>query len=453
MCPMRLALLIILLAFASDASGQFHIRTDRVITDRFVGFGGQMNPYLWCRPNRGVVTDENVKDLERKVIDLAPQHVRVFTLLHWWNNEPDDVSYGDPRTKDSFFRTLDLAQRAGASINLTLWHGPYANPDRAAEQFAQVLAELIRQHKFSAVRYATIQNEPNDSEKISLEKYNRMYRTLDASLKRLGLRGQVQIVGGDLVSNHQEKWFANLAENLGDVCDGYSTHIYWDYWDTEKLVRRVSEVPRIVAALPVRKPIFVEEFGVRGHKDNPKDDAGHFENGAPIATTVLSAVQHAWFNLEALNRSYVATAQWELYDADYDVPMRYGAIGDARAGWPLRPGYHLLMLMTHTCRPGWQVLAVEGEQAGAHVAAMRGPKDELTAYVLNVSDRPQTIRVDGLPRERSFHAIPWNSAGDGKFSAASNSRTDSAGAVELVVPPGAVIALTTLDWQPMARGD
>src|SRR5256885_16042589 len=65
-----------------------------------VGFGAQINPYLYCRPNWGEVSEENVKDYERKVIDLSPQHVRIFCLLEWFKppaTEP--ISVGDPRVK------------------------------------------------------------------------------------------------------------------------------------------------------------------------------------------------------------------------------------------------------------------------------------------------------------------------------------------------------------------
>src|SRR5215212_6722006 len=47
----------------------------------FVGFGAQFNGWLYCKPNWGNVTEENVKDLEAKLIDLAPQHVRIFVEI------------------------------------------------------------------------------------------------------------------------------------------------------------------------------------------------------------------------------------------------------------------------------------------------------------------------------------------------------------------------------------
>src|SRR3954453_166250 len=62
----------------SPPAADFTIHPNQVIADPFVGFGAQFNGWLYCAPNWGSVDDENIKDLERKVIDLAPQHVRVF---------------------------------------------------------------------------------------------------------------------------------------------------------------------------------------------------------------------------------------------------------------------------------------------------------------------------------------------------------------------------------------
>jgi hypothetical protein len=37
---------------------------------------------------------------------------------------------------------------------------------------------------------------------------------------------------------------------MSDLLDAYSIHVFWDYWDTQKLVDRLTEVRAIVDALP-----------------------------------------------------------------------------------------------------------------------------------------------------------------------------------------------------------
>src|SRR4051795_825926 len=79
---------------AADEPTRFTVHFDDVVARDFVGFGGQMNPYLYCRPNwtgspttrpaQGLVDEQNVAELERKVIELGPQHVRIFVQPEWW---------------------------------------------------------------------------------------------------------------------------------------------------------------------------------------------------------------------------------------------------------------------------------------------------------------------------------------------------------------------------------
>lgn len=320
-----LGVLAVIFSFGCAPSVSFTVHRDEFIGAPIVGFGAQINPYLYCTPNSGEVTEDNVKDLERKVLDLRPQHVRIFVMPKWWSGgEADVIAKDDPRIRQSMIRTIRLAQDAGASVNLTFWYGPFPDPDEAAKKFVDMLAGLIREEKLTAVKYVTIQNEPNgDESKISFETYNALYRGLDKHLRSAGLREQIKIIGGDLVYLNQEKWFKNLADNLSDVLDGYSVHIYWDYWDTAKLQRRISEIPPIVAALPehARKPIYLMEFGVRGKRDDPKVEPGLFKDGRLITDTNVQAMQIAWIMLEAINRGYVASVQWDCYDAWYDRKM------------------------------------------------------------------------------------------------------------------------------------
>src|SRR4051812_48061506 len=172
--------LISLPSYASAEEAHFTIHQDQPAGPALVGFGAEMNPYLYCRPNwvgggasTGEVNEQNVADLERKVLDLAPQHVRIFCLLEWFTPEGDKtIAKGDPRMKESFYRTIALAQKAGASVNITFWYGLFSlkkkdvpDPPNLMEDTARdmtaVMKELLVNQKLSAIKYVTIQNEVN----------------------------------------------------------------------------------------------------------------------------------------------------------------------------------------------------------------------------------------------------------------------------------------------------
>ena len=440
--PFRASLALLLLIASLAPAADFTV-TDEHAGPPLVGFGAQMNPYLYCAPNWKDV-EPVAGDFEAKVLALRPQHVRIFYRQEWFSGGRDNISQEDPRVGESFIRACRLAQRAGATINVTHWRGPWPEPEKHMAAFAATLRELIRGHGLTSIRYVTVQNEPNTT-KLTLDAYNRLYRALDGELKRLGLREKIDIVSGDLVQDDQREWFENLGGQLAGVSDAYSIHVYWDYWDTAKLVRRVSEVPKIVASLPPeqRRPLFVTEFGVRGRRDDARNEPGLHDDGTPIASTALQAMQLAWFQLEAMNRGYVATVVWTLEDAWYDRFMPYGVIGAAKDGWPLKPGYHMLRLFTHTIQPGWRAMKVQGEANGRLVAAAKSPKGHMTVLALNQGDEPKEVRIAGLPPDRAFHVITWNANGEGKLTVAGVAKPRG-GVYVVTLPPTALSALTSV---------
>jgi hypothetical protein len=160
----------------------------------------------------------------------------------------------------------------------------------------------------------------------------------------------------------------------------------------------------------------------------------------------LHGTQVAWFMLEAIDRGCVATVQWDAYVASYGREMRYGIIGGAKEGWPLRPAYHVLWTFTHTTPPGWRAVRVEGEADEPLLVATRGSKPaEMTVYALNRADGPREITVAGLRPGAKLHTLVWN--GDGKGSVASGEamNTGADGEVTLKVGAGSLIALCTVE--------
>jgi hypothetical protein len=126
--------------------------------------------------------------------------------------------------------------------------------------------------------------------------------------------------------------------------------------------------------------------------------------------------------------------------------MRYGTIADARTGWAPRPTYWLMMLMTHACKPGWQVVANEGEREGIRVAVMRGDDGACTIYALNESEHAQPIVLKGLTHNQTLRRIVWNADRVGRLSMAGDVRTDQAAIASATLPPKTLTAFTTLNW-------
>jgi hypothetical protein len=156
----------------------------------------------------------------------------------------------------------------------------------------------------------------------------------------------------------------------------------------------------------------------------------------------------AWFQMEAMNRGYVATVIWTLEDAWYDRLMPYGVIGTAKDGFPLKPGYHVLRLFTHTIKPGWRAMKVDGAADGRIVAAARGPNGEFTVLALNQIEAPQRVVLSGLPRDRELHALGWNDNDLGRLSFAGGMKLPR-GQIVITLPAQGMAVFTTVDPKPL----
>ena len=437
-------------ATPNPAQTQPELVVDRwhVITPEFAGHGGQLNGRLYAAISRSVgVTEDNVQELQRKFALLQPQMVRVFV------NAGD---LNDPDRLSSLARALLLAQWSGATINLT-WQG--GTLDVAGGTIPKLAAFLNEQvPKISGLRWLTIQNEPN-STKMTLPAYEAQYRALDPYLANV--RGQLRYMGGDLVRGDGQQgqafWFQYMAAHMGDILDAWSIHVFWDYWDTQKIVDRLTEVRRISDSIVprARKPLYVTEYGVRGLRSfgGVSSDPGFWQDGTPITRTNIAAFQQAWFDVLAARLGYVGSLKWDLHYAKYDNGTQSAwLIGPPDEGWPALPSYNAVHLFTATVKPGWSVVAVDGDAGTKLVTAYEGPADALTLIGLDtsgsqlttVSPTNSSYTIGGLPPQTTFHLAVWNEWGNGGVVNDPDVQTDASGVATFAVPIQAVFALTTM---------
>jgi hypothetical protein len=424
----------------------FAVVQSNVLVPSFAGFGGQMNQHVYAQISQAAGVPANPVELEDAVVGLQPQLVRIF-----FNNS----EFTMPDRMDSFVRTAVLAQRAGATINVTWQGGSF--PEATAQRFTDVLADLIRNRGVDNLRWVTIQNEPN-STTITPEQNEQMYRLLDRDLVAAGLRDHIRFMGGDLVQNNQRAWFQYMADHMSDILDAYSIHVFWDYWDTPKLQQRLTEVRAIVDSLPAagRKPLYVTEYAVRGIRNYggaTLPEPGVFADGTPMRKAAVNGFQHLWFDVLASKLGYRGTVKWDSYFAKYDNGTQaFYMINGPDEAWSRNPVYWATRLLTQTVRRGWRVVSVDGAVGTKLVTAFTGASGELTVIGLDtsgatlngVSPTQVTYTVAGLPPLAQLHLLVWNRAGDGTVSDGGLVTTDGAGAATVTIPLHAVFALTSL---------
>jgi hypothetical protein len=433
---------------------EFRVRTGAQIVTGLAGYGGQFNHHVYAALSRSAgVTDENVVDMEQKMRALHPQFSRVFFTPQ---------AFSDPDKMQSFVRTMLFAQATGTTINVTWQGGTLSVASGTVQKFADVLIDLVRNRGVTNLRWLTLQNEPNRT-RITMQQYEAQYRELDPYIQ--SIRGQVRYMGGDLVRGpdvgapNQDVWFQYLAAHMSDLLDAYSIHVFWDYWDTQKLVDRLTEVRRIVDALPEagRKPIYVTEYGVRGQRTfngAPQVDPGVWEDGAPITQTNVSAFQQAWFDVLSADLGYLGTSKWDSYYGKYDNGTQaYYIIGAPQSGWPLYPLYNFMQLLTTTVKRDWSVVAVDSVPSTSRLlAGYLGKKGQLTVVGLDtagaqlnaVSPTAVSYAIAGLPQSKQANLLIWNQSGDGLVAPRQAVAVDAAGVATITVPQHAVFVLTSI---------
>ena len=439
-------------ARATVQAAEFTLEPDLGVVDGFGGFGAQLNQNLYADISG---PPPGLPNLEAKVLALQPQFVRVFFNTTAWTNAD---------RMDSFVRTVQLAQRAGAQINVTWQGSSFAFAMANMPRFADVLAGLLQAGVASV--WVTLFNEPN-STRLTLGQYEQVYRSLDAALRARGVRDRVHFMGGDLVGTPsplgqtQVDWFTYMASHMGDLLDAWSIHVYWDFWNAPKIEQRLGDVAAVFNALPAeqRRPLYVTEFGVRGlttieGESNPQP--GLAPDGTTMSETTTAAFQDAWLMLRAAQLGFSGAALWDLYPAKYDAGTQdYSAIGPADRGWPLRPAYRLLKLLTATTTPRGgrivDVVAAPGADPAKLVTGYLSPGGNVTILGLDTSGAVAgassaalvPYSVGGLPPGMRFRLVLWNGAGDGTNIEIGSLDSGVTGVVAFAVPLDAVFALTS----------
>ena len=447
------------------------------------GYGFQFNGHLYAPITNP--PPATLPDLESKVKALEPQLVRIFYNENWEANA-DKTHPEWPDNLESFKDTVQLADDSGASIVIAYQTIASArtNPALWMGRFADVLQDLVQTRGLTNVDWVSIGNEPN-STTLPLATYEALYRALDAQLVARGLRGQIKLIGGDLVQGSEDTasghraWFDYMTAHMNDVIDAWSEHIYWNYWDHFRMEQRLKDVSYLVhSELPAsaRKPTLVMEYGVRGMNacGTKTTVTAAYYNDPPACTELrrmsLAGFQKLWFTVVSAQLGFDGASNWDLYWSVYDRTKNnqsYWTIGPPEENWALYPTYYASQLLNQTTAPGWQVLGVgpstdddlatrfddpHPDQLEQELTAYRGLDGQLTLVGLDThggelvapNGESSSYSVGGLPPSTTFTLALWNANGDGTNSVAEAITTSAAGVARFDVPLQAAFVLTTV---------
>jgi hypothetical protein len=466
---------------------EFAVNPRQIVVPDFDGFGAQMNGYVYTAqndPTRGFTGNEppeEVGNLESKVEAMHPGLSRIFL-------SPAAYLPGNENLMDSNYKTIELAQKAGADVNITWWFLTHPSNNLTTEEaevyidtdmrnFATTVDDLVKNHGITAIKELTVQNEPDSVTyiKSNMVLYEYAYRRLDFYLKQDGIRDQIKLVGGDLVLNGQAPFFLYMAQHMDDVLDGWSEHIYWNYYDAGYMITRLDGILAYMNTLKSEgyntKPLSITEYGVRGYKTHDGvalKDPDPYRNGALVATaagyyvnpdgtltpvneTNIAGYEQAWFNMASVNDGFIGMSKWDFFRAQYDFSYQdHSLIGylfnptPDQDRWPLRPAYYMEWLMANTTGQHWQVLGQSGASGAKLITPFRGPNGALTLFVMSTDGSASPVTIGDLPRGTEFKVLVWNADGSGKVTDGGTVNAAGSGSVTVHTPAQGMVALTTV---------
>ena len=445
---------------SAPTSAEYTLDQTRGVVGSFDGFGGQLNQHLYANISG---PPPLIRNVEQKVVALEPPLVRIFFNTSAWENAD---------RLESFVRTVRLADRAGAEINITWQGSTFQFAMRNMDRFSDLLASLVADGAIEGL-WVTLFNEPNTTQR-TLPEYEQVYRLLERELRARGVRDRVRFMGGDLIRSTtgapQADWFRYMARNMGDLLDAWSVHVYWDFWEPDKIDERLlREVRTIFSTIPEaqRRPLYITEFGVRGlegFEGERSSEPGFWPDGTPMSATNAAAFQQAWFNIRSAQLGFSGTVKWDVYPARYDLGTQdHSALGSANQGWPERPVYRVLQLMSLATKPRGgsivEVVPAAGADPTKLLTAYISPAKDITIFGLDMdggsiatsSGAPVAYSVGGLPPSSYFRLLVWNGDGVGGIVDGGFLVTSATGTLDFTAPLDSVFALTNTPVMEVPR--
>jgi len=372
--------------------------TDEVVCSDFKGFGYEDDGWFYNEHNAAHGVDEaDAKIREARIEWMNPDNVRMFFWDNEWNPAQDWKTF-DWETDDmqSHYRTLDLYQKIGTSINVVgvEWgvKVPWPEPKLFANAVGSLLEHLIKTKGYSCIKYWTLTNEPDGFFNEScgdFEQYVQYHVEMKKEIARRGLG--VKIVGSDdMITDWFDRCLNTPAYN--DAVDMYSTHIYIhkDKIDLANHIfaERVGKLEAKAGNGKGRgKPWTIGEYGFRDERFIPP-----YTN--PFSEDYPYAIHNQGFIIDGLNAGVASFQYWcihEMYYVDSDNRMLFGLWNYKDRDWAVRPVYHSMASFCRLTEMGdtvYRCITTQPDVKAARVGDV--------LFWVNGSATPKKIKLKGF---------------------------------------------------------
>ena len=455
---------------------------------KVVGMGVEFDPHFLSQNvtrSEGCRAEDWDSVICRRVAEMQVQRFRVMVLPSWYEPQNDDADAHhiraagftwESREMQSLYAELDLAQRLGIQVNLTVWgaernhflaqgnDGDWVvaptNLEEWAENISALVQHLLHDRHYSCIREITPVNEPDwafihNGRKSTPDPYIRMCRVLDARFRQDGIRDKVDFCLADNSDGGMgtHKYLQACTRGLADVADGFNSHTYIFGYDTPNSVIYHWEWENCQLAGRAGKPHFVGEFGGNQCVGSTRQrDINLYERGVLLARIAINCLQAG-----ASGLSY-----WSLLDQYYGRQSDYNAMqqlglwksvwkayeGDSlyqglHTDYEVRPQYYAYSLLTRFIRSGAEVYPIPTNDEFYAGMALKNTDGRWTYVFANAHATPRHIRLSNRRAPKGtfevYRYVQQELPTDGRQIQAAAQRLRGQTELDYVLPASSVV--------------
>lgn len=315
---------------------------------------------------KGVTDPQDWAIVEARVAKMEIDRFRVMLLPSWLEpfNDNEDVAEinwealtVNSAEMQSVYKVLDLAEKNGIDVNLTLWgaenkcnlidsdrnaavkaqggHFLMKNnegsnwvlgtqyPAEFAENFSMYVQNFLEKG-YTCIKEITPINEPDWSyqinRQVSFDTYKTLCLELDKRFKADGIRDKVLFNLSDN-TDAGHTWLENTMTELDSITDIYNTHTYKFGYETTNETIMGWELENRNITRNTGKPHVIGEFGSNQNVGSSRQsDIDEYRRGVLMVRQMLN-----FYNAGAAGASYwVLCDEYYNYSDTYDSMMQLG---------------------------------------------------------------------------------------------------------------------------------
>jgi hypothetical protein len=389
------------------------------------------------------MTDSKWQQVFARVDFIQPKIARVMDQANWrylkgWDQQGNPIVDFETPQMQALYKLLDYCQKRNITVILGEWGQPYkvhdthlhlagkftgANDPKWTALITENLTHLIKEKKYTCIKYYNLVNEPNGDWATTdgdWKQWKEGILMLQASLEKSGLSDFVAIIGPDATSFNNKKspyrgldWAREAAVQLPGPLAAYDMHDYPSKEDIrsgafQKTWKQVVQFTDSVA----RKPFIMGELGAKGRPSSNSHEGDTYAS----ADSQLSVydydygVDMADGLAQAMNAGVDAVIAWDLDDAmhtngdtgDRQQLKRWGMwniLGTELTGDPgdekIRPWFYTWSLMCRYYRGEMKIIGMNGlDKFGIRGVAGQSPQGDVTLTFVNNTQVEAVFSLD-----------------------------------------------------------